>query len=338
MTVSTTRSVTTSRAVVFEAPGKLAIRDVDLDAAGDDDLLVQTECSGISTGTEKLLWEGRMPEFPGLAYPLVPGYEAVGKVVAAGANCRTTVGTRVFVPGATCFGPELRGLFGASASLLVVPEARSSETGNLPSEQGVLLALAGTAMHILTHDLHRDRQGQAISLSEVRNQAPDLIVGHGTLGRLLARICVAVGAAPPVVWERDASRRAGAAGYAVIDEGDDQRRDYRRICDVSGAGGDLFDTLIARLARGGELVLGGFYSEPVSFTFPPAFMREARLSIAAQWLPEDLQLVQSLINACALSVDGLVTHRHRVERAEEAYPQAFNDKECLKMVLDWSEA
>lgn len=328
----------TSRAVVFEAPGRLAVRDVDLDVVGDDDLLVRTECSGISTGTEKLLWEGRMPEFPGLGYPLVPGYEAVGKVVAAGANCRTAVGTRVFVPGATCFGPELRGLFGASASMLVVPEARSSETGNLPTEQGVLLALAGTAMHILTHRLHHAREGRAISLSDARHAAPELIVGHGTLGRLLARLCVAVGAEPPVVWERDATRRSGAVGYPVIDEGDDERRDYRRICDVSGAGGELFDTLIARLARGGELVLGGFYSEPVAFTFPPAFMREAHLSIAAQWLPRDLQLVQSLIAADALSLDGLVTHRHRVERAEQAYPQAFNDKECLKMVLDWSEA
>jgi myo-inositol-1(or 4)-monophosphatase len=34
--------------------------------------------SGISTGTERLLWDGTMPPFPGLGYPLVPGYETVG--------------------------------------------------------------------------------------------------------------------------------------------------------------------------------------------------------------------------------------------------------------------
>ena len=40
------------------------------------------EWSGISTGTEKLLWSGRMPPFPGMGYPLVPGYESVGRIVA----------------------------------------------------------------------------------------------------------------------------------------------------------------------------------------------------------------------------------------------------------------
>jgi 3-hydroxyethyl bacteriochlorophyllide a dehydrogenase len=40
---------------------------------------------------------------------------------------------------------------------------------------------------------------------------------------------------------------------------------------------------VSRLAPGGEIVLAGFYDEPLSFTFPPAFMREARFRIAAQW-------------------------------------------------------
>ncbi|MEI2676535.1 MAG: hypothetical protein V9G29_00925 [Burkholderiaceae bacterium] len=33
-------------------------------------------------------------------------------------------------------------------------------------------------------------------------------------------------------------------------------------------------------------MLAGFYDEPLSFVFPPAFMREARIRIAAQWLPQ----------------------------------------------------
>ena len=33
------------------------------------------------------------------------------------------------------------------------------------------------------------------------------------------------------------------------------------------------------------MVLAGFYAEPVRFAFPPAFMREARLRIAAEWKP-----------------------------------------------------
>ena len=39
-------------------------------------------------------------------------------------------------------------------------------------------------------------------------------------------------------------------------------------------------------------MLAGFYSEPLSFAFPPAFMREARLRVAAEWKPSDLIAVK----------------------------------------------
>ena len=53
-----------------------------LDAPGPDDIVVEIAHTGISTGTEKLFWSGKMPPFPGMGYPLIPGYEAVGEVVA----------------------------------------------------------------------------------------------------------------------------------------------------------------------------------------------------------------------------------------------------------------
>ena len=70
-------------AVVLEQPGKVAFHPVALTATGQDDVVVDIQYSGISTGTEKLLWNGRMPMFPGMGYPLVPGYESVGRVVVA---------------------------------------------------------------------------------------------------------------------------------------------------------------------------------------------------------------------------------------------------------------
>ena len=75
-------------AVVMQAPQELVVDELELDAAGANDLIVDIEWSGISTGTEKLLWTGRMPTFPGMGYPLVPGYESVGQVVAAGPGAR----------------------------------------------------------------------------------------------------------------------------------------------------------------------------------------------------------------------------------------------------------
>ncbi|MFO0444516.1 MAG: chlorophyll synthesis pathway protein BchC, partial [Betaproteobacteria bacterium] len=58
-------------AVVMQAPQALALDELELDAAGEGDLVVDIDWSGISTGTEKLLWTGRMPMFPGMGYPLV---------------------------------------------------------------------------------------------------------------------------------------------------------------------------------------------------------------------------------------------------------------------------
>jgi len=307
-------------AVVLHAPGELSLSRVALAPAGEDDVVVETEFSGVSTGTERLLWSGRMPTFPGMGYPLVPGYESVGRVVAAGPRADIRVGARVFVPGARCYA-EVRGLFGGAAKTLISPASRVRPVGDLPGDSAVLLALAATARHALA------APGAA---------PPDLIVGHGVLGRLLARVAMADGAAAPVVWERDPLRRAGGDGYSVIDPADDDRRDYRSIYDVSGDAA-LINTLIGRLAPGGEIVLAGFYEGDVSFAFAPAFMREARLRIAAEWRPADLAHVQTLISRGALSLDGLVTHRARAESAQDAYRTAFEDPRCLKMVLDWRQ-
>ena len=43
-----------------------------------------------------------------------------------------------------------------------------------------------------------------------------------------------------------------------------------------------------------------------------------------------------LVEAGTLSLDGLITHRSPAADAPSAYPVAFDDPTCLKMVLDWS--
>jgi 3-hydroxyethyl bacteriochlorophyllide a dehydrogenase len=306
-------------AVVLKQPEQIELNRLALTAPTAEDVVVDIDWSGVSTGTERLLWSGRMPQFPGMGYPLVPGYESVGRIVEGGSASGLKPGQRVFVPGAKCFG-EVRGLFGASASRLVVPARRVVPLDQNLGERGILLALAATAYHAIA------APGAA---------APDCIVGHGVLGRLLARISLAVRNDPPTVWEKNPERVGGAVDYGVIDPEHDQRRDYKSIYDVSGDAG-LLDSLIGRIAPGGEVVLAGFYSERLSFAFPPAFMREARLRIAAEWLPSDLVAIKTLIESGRLSLDGLITHRCDVQDASDAYRIAFEDSACLKMVLNWS--
>ena len=86
-----------TQAVVFESPQQLALSTLALNTPAAADVVVEIDWSGISTGTEKLLWTGNMPSFPGMGYPLVPGYESVGQVVHAGPDSGRRVGDSVFV-------------------------------------------------------------------------------------------------------------------------------------------------------------------------------------------------------------------------------------------------
>lgn len=309
----------------MRAPGQLALEQLALTPPTAQDIVVQVSASGISTGTERLLWSGTMPVFPGMGYPLVPGYESVGEVVEAGADSGFAPGQTVFVPGANCYG-AVRGLFGGAARRLVVPGRRVLPVDAQLGEQATLLALAATAYHAVSGG------GRCQPI-----RPPELIVGHGVLGRLLARLNVAAGYTNTVVWERDPQRAAGAQGYTVLHPDADPRRDYRAIYDVSGDA-SLLDALVQRLAPGGEIVLAGFYSGRVGFDFAPAFMREASFRAAAEWQRPDLLAVQALVEAGVLSLDGLITHHAEPESAESAYRTAFGDAACLKMIIDWRHA
>ena len=308
-------------AVLLEAPGRLSLAKVGLHAPGAADVVVQIRHSGISTGTEKLFYTGAMPPFPGMGFPLVPGYEAAGEVVEAGTDAGIPVGTHVFVPGANCYDGAF-GLFGAAARTVTTAAARVTRIDAGLGASAALLALAATARHAIAGP------GKAV---------PDLIVGHGTLGRLLARLTILAGAPAPTVWEVDPTRRTGATDYPVIDPATDTRRDYASIYDASGQSALLPD-LIGRLRKGGEIVFAGFYTEPLSFAFPPAFMKEARLRVSAEWQPCDMIATRALVESGDLTLADLITHRMPAREAPAAYRTAFTDASCLKMILDWNAA
>ncbi|MES2978321.1 MAG: chlorophyll synthesis pathway protein BchC [Pseudomonadota bacterium] len=309
-------------AIVFQNPRTLSVQALELRDRAEHDLEVEVAFSGISTGTERLLWDGSMPAFPGMGYPLVPGYETVGRVVRSGADSSFQAGDTVFVPGSTCL-QGVHSLFGGAASRLIVPESRVVKVSAGLGASAVLLALAATAFHSFPK-----------AIAPGAPFGPELIIGHGVMGRLLARLTIAMGSAAPTVWDTTQSRRSGAQGYPVIHPDADTRKDYAAIYDVSGDAG-ILDSVIPRLKSGGEVVLAGFYKQPLSFAYPPAFMREARIRVAAEWKREDLLAVADLVRSGRLSLDGLITHTQGLGQAREAYEVAFSDPECLKMVLDW---
>ena len=283
-----------STAVVFEQPGKMALRPVQLPEPHSTDCVVEVHWTGISTGTERLLWDGRMPPFPGLAYPLVPGYESVGQIVSSGDAAQLEVGQQVFVPGSRGF-TDVQGLFGGAARSLVVPAERLVPLPSEMESKGVLLALAATACHAL-------RRIEDLG-------APELIIGHGALGRLWPGPAWPAIRSPQPSGRHRPERREGAHSYPVLDPAEDDRRDYQRICDVSGAS-TIIDQAVHHLSKGATVLLAGFYAAPIEFDFPAAFMREIDIRISAEWQPEDMQTALELVSGGDLSLSGIITHDH----------------------------
>jgi bacteriochlorophyllide a dehydrogenase len=238
-------------------------------------------------------------------------------VVDAGENATAMIGKTVFVPGSSKF-EGARGLFGGQAKTLITGAARVIPLPADLHEKAVLMSLAATAQHAV-----------------VGGEMPDLIIGHGVLGRLLARISLAAGV-EPTVWEINDARMTGGEGYRVVRPETDERRDYRSVYDASGDH-RVIDQTVMHMTRGGEIVLAGFYSDPLSFNFAPAFRRELRIRIATEFQPDDLATSLALVGSGRLSLEGLVTHKVPASEAPTAYGQAFSDPNCLKMVFDWRD-
>ena len=306
-------------AVIFEKPGALELREASLRAPAANECLIESDWSGISTGTERLMLTGQMPPFPGLGYPLVPGYETTGRVIKAPKDSKITKGMRVFVPGGVGF-TDAKNLFGGSARHVICPENRVVPINDDLAQDGVLLALAATARHAL-------RRCEAVG-------PPELIVGHGVLGQLVARLTESLYGQSPVVWEKNAQRRVSKGNYRVCDIDSDDRQDYGVVCDVSGSA-DALNQMISRCRPGATVVMAGFYSTAVTFDFPPAFMREINLLVSSEWQPQDLEEAAELASNGRLDLTDLITDVLPATKAASAYNRAFNDNSCLKMVIDW---
>lgn len=309
-------------AVIFEEPGRLVVDSVELTDPTRDDLVVDVKWSGISTGTERLLWSGDMPFFPGMGYPLVPGYETVGIVEEAPKHLKHRIGEFVFVPGSAAY-KDVRGLFGGAAKHIITSNNKARSLNPNLGAEGALLALSSTAYHALVHPVTS------------KPALPDLIVGHGILGRLLARLTVALGGSP-TVWEQNPQRQECAGEYRVCASSDCEGEKYQNIIDVSGDS-TIIDQLMGHLAPQGEIVLAGFYEARLDFAFPAAFMKEARLRIAAEWSLSDQDMVCQMLERDQLSLKNLITDEVAVAHADSAYEAAFTNPNCLKMVLNWSD-
>lgn len=108
-----------SRAIVIERPREVSVREITLTELRSESYVAQTTMNSISSGTDMKTWRGEQhPEQ--CWYPLVPGYESVGRIVHAGKTSTGTlkIGDRVMINECRRFG-DVCAAWGGSSEFVV---------------------------------------------------------------------------------------------------------------------------------------------------------------------------------------------------------------------------
>jgi len=310
-----------ARAVHFVAPRRVELREVDVPDPPEGHLLVATEWSGISSGTELLAYRGEVdPDLPldetlgalagTFTYPFRYGYSAVGRVVRPAGPFQE--GQRVFA-----FHPH-QDRFVADAGDAVAVD-------DLDPRAATLYPLVETAVQVSLDAA--PRLGETV-----------VVVGLGAVGILAAALLARTGAAV-LGSEPEPARRAAAQAFGVRAVGPDEVEELV-TAQTGGRGADLVvessgnpQALAAALGllahEGTALVCSWYGTKPVPLPLGAAFHRR-RLAVAStqvSTLPAALtarwdrsrraELAWALVRE--LPLGALATHGFAFEEAAEAY-------------------
>ncbi|MEI8102963.1 MAG: chlorophyll synthesis pathway protein BchC [Chlorobium sp.] len=315
-----------AKAIVFTGVREIELSDVTLKPLSSTDVLVETWWSSISTGTEKMAWNGMIPSWP-FIFPFIPGYESVGKIMQVGEHVNESlVGKFAYVAGS--FGYEgVNAAFGGASEYIVCPVESITVLENIDNpESGIALPLGATALHI-------------VDLADVENKKV-LVLGQGAVGILAAELATLMGAKLVAATEPNKKRlNLSTADLKVDPENEDVSaalagHEFDVLIDSTGIMSAI-DTGLRFLKFHGKVILGGYYQR-INIDYSQAFQKELSFMAAKQWAKGDLDRVRELIARHKLNAERIFTHRHTVgDNITEAYLKAFNDPDCLKMILLW---
>jgi 2-desacetyl-2-hydroxyethyl bacteriochlorophyllide A dehydrogenase len=337
------------QAVIAEAH-KVEVRTAQLPAPADNQVLVETEVSAVSPGTELAVYTGthqwlKDPNLPDWKFPFRSGYSAAGTVIAVGAKvtgCKP--GDRVSYPGNH-----------ASHELLTVGHERGKWwplPAGLDAEKASLACILRYGMGASI------RAGITLGRSAA-------VLGLGLIGQAALRCLIAAGASPvigidSVKMRREAARAAGAD--LVLDptaaDHRSQMNDFlgtrgaEIVADATGVP-DAVPVAMSLACDGGQAVIVGsprgkakdvnFYDDlhrryiEVTGAHGNMLFEPAHTRLAGAWDVHKAQkwLLRALANG-RLSLAGLITHRIRPEELQSAYDGLLKDKEqYLSVVMRW---
>lgn len=252
----------TARALVYTGPGEARIETVALAPLRPGEVEIETTQSALSRGTERLVFEGRVPEsewarmrapfqtgdFP---FPVRYGYAAVGRIVA---GPKERLGSHVFA-----LAPHQSRLRLPADAALPVPDA-------VPPARAVLAANAETALN-------------AVWDADPRPGERVLVVGAGLLGLLIAGLLSLRGDVAVHICDVVPQRANVISDFRVtVTPLEDIRPDYTRAIHASATAEGL-ETALSALAFEGEVLELSWYGDrPVPVRLGAAFHSQ-RLSI-----------------------------------------------------------
>jgi 2-desacetyl-2-hydroxyethyl bacteriochlorophyllide A dehydrogenase len=310
-----------ARAVHFVAPRRIEVREVDLPAPAEGCLLVATEWSGISSGTEMLAYRGEIdPDLPldetvgalagTFAYPFRYGYSVVGRVVRPTGSFRE--GQLVFA-----FHPH--------QDRFIVDAREAVAVDGMDARVATMYPMVETALQVCLDA--GPRLGEVV-----------VVVGLGAVGILIAAMLARTGTvvfgSEPVPARRAAADAFGVRALTPDDVADAVAdatggRGADLVVEASGNPQGLASSLGLLAHEGTALVCSWYGTKPASLPLGAAFhrrrltMRSTQVStipasLSARW-DRDRRAEVAWRLTRELPVAVLCTHAFPFEAAAEAY-------------------
>jgi len=296
------------KAVVIDEPNKVSVKEVDEPSPAPGQALIKVEACGIC-GTDIHVIRG---EFAPTRYPIIPGHEFCGEVVAVGGEVRNLRAGDFVAVDPSLFDGTCRqcrmGRFnlcehwnaigvgsanGACAELVAVPAVNAFRLPtDMPRHWGALVEPLSCAVH---------------GLDQVGIRAADeyLIYGAGTMGLLLGQLVKDSGAERLDIVDtnpkrHDLAKRLAADRVAVSAAELDKPDGWDVVIDATGAVPAIEDG-IRRVARGGTFLMFGVANADAKATISPFRVYNDEIKIIGS-----MAVLHSFERALALLAKGVI--------------------------------
>ncbi len=312
------------RAVVIDAPGRIRVDNVPDPTPRPDEVLVRVGACGIC-GTDLHIIDG---ESPLARYPVIPGHEFAGEVVALGydiaqsngnGEANITVGSRVAIdPNLYCGHCDLcrtghenlclnyaaLGVTtnGAIAQCVAVPMASAYLLPNSMSlREGALIEPVSCAVHGM-HSLN-PRSGDTF-----------LIVGAGTMGLLLLQLALRGGASRVAMVDVNMQRLASAEELGATRTYNDIERalkdeplGFNCVIDATGVPAVIENAFMA-VKRGGKFMVFGVASNEARISLSPFRIYNDEITILGSMaILFSFQAALDLISSGVINTQAMLT-------------------------------